>query len=362
MIRSIIKLVIMPTYFFIRSLALQFLRVNKIPFTVGTSPRILVIRLDRIGDMVLTTPIFKILKQHFPGARITVLAGHGAKDVLDVNPYIESIVIHTTLKADIRALAGKFDIVIDPLMNYDLLPALIARFVKAPCTIGFDIESRGMLFTSPIELSKEHKHFTAHFADLLASLHIAVKQTDLIPEIFATKYDSEILKLPANDTPIICIHPGGFYASQRWPESSFAQLITLCSQKYPSARYLLLGTETEVIKSIMNLLSKDVCSRVLDIKSKCLRDTIHIINHSALFIGNNSGLLHIATALKVPTVSTMGPTIPWLWHPCGPAEKNVVVKSSMKCVSCDKGYGEGHTCLSSISAEEVFGAVQKVLV
>jgi ADP-heptose:LPS heptosyltransferase len=309
--------------------------------------------------MVLTTPLFKILKNRFPTATISVLTKSGIRDIIEGNPLIDNIIIHRSLREDIRTLRGRFDIVIDPLMNYVLAPAIISRFINAPCSIGFDIGHRGLLFTSPVRLSTEHKHFTAHLSDLLLPMDIVINKTELMPEIYCK--DSSILPgLPGKGNPLICVHPGGFYPSQRWPRDSFAQLITLCSQHYPEARFAIIGTEKDVISSIKNTLPQSTNLKVVSIQAKSLRDTIAIISRSALFIGNNSGLLHIATALQIPTVSTMGPTIQWLWNPCGLAERNIVVKSSARCESCEKDIGKEHTCLSSISVERMFSAVKKV--
>ncbi len=337
------------------------MRVRKITCAAGPEPRILILRLDRIGDLVLTTPLFKILKHNFPAAKITVLIRPGAKDILENNPFIENVVIHSSFLDDMHALKGRFDIVIDPLMNYDLAPALLARFINAECSIGFDIGNRGLLFSSPVQLSRDKKHFTAHFAELLSPLNIVVDPAQLTPEIYLNEKNARPPFPADQEEPLICIHPGGFYPSQRWPEDSFAQLITLCSQKYPAAHFALLGTENDVITLIMNRLPPNTLHNILSLKAGSLQDTIRMINRSVLFIGNNSGLLHIATALKVPTVSTMGPTIQWLWHPCGVPERNIVVRSPALCLSCLNGYSEHHTCLTSIGVDEMFSAVQRIL-
>jgi ADP-heptose:LPS heptosyltransferase len=74
-----------------------------------------------------------------------------------------------------------------------------------------------------------------------------------------------------------------------------------------------------------------------------------------LFIANNSGPLHIACALNVPTVSTMGPTNPFLWWPQG--KNHIVVKKEMDCSPCNKPKCTKHACMRSISPEEMMEAV-----
>ena len=80
-----------------------------------------------------------------------------------------------------------------------------------------------------------------------------------------------------------------------------------------------------------------------------------IIYQSSIFIGNNSGLLHIAAALGRPTVSTMGPTVPWLWRPQGDNQK--VIRHSLECSPCNRGVCLEHKCMELITVEEMEGAV-----
>ncbi|MEK7846329.1 MAG: glycosyltransferase family 9 protein, partial [Nitrospinota bacterium] len=90
-----------------------------------------------------------------------------------------------------------------------------------------------------------------------------------------------------------------------------------------------------------------------------LRVFISLLSHCHLLLCNNSGPLHIATALKIPTVSTMGPSVPYLWWPAG--ENNIVLRKEIECSPCNKGLCSGHECMELITIDDMMEAVEKQL-
>jgi ADP-heptose:LPS heptosyltransferase len=83
------------------------------------------------------------------------------------------------------------------------------------------------------------------------------------------------------------------------------------------------------------------------------------LSRCQLLICNNSGPLHIASGLGVPTVSTMGPTVPQLWRPLG--KDHIVIRKGLACSPCSKGVCRSHECLESISVAEMEKAVESLL-
>ena len=111
--------------------------------------------------------------------------------------------------------------------------------------------------------------------------------------------------------------------------------------------------ERDIIQKI-----KEICKeKVLYIVGMPLRKVISIISQCDIFIGNNSGPLHIASALKLPTVSMAGPTLFPLWLPYG--EGHIVLKKELDCSPCNKGVCKDHRCMKMIQVEEVFEAVKR---
>ncbi|MHB9155607.1 MAG: glycosyltransferase family 9 protein [Endomicrobiales bacterium] len=358
-----IKTVLKKIYFALRSVPLR-LAPGKTPGRIPREAvtRILVMRLDRIGDLVLSTPVFKVLRKHFPRAKISALVREQTADILTDNPYLDEVLIYPGFLKALFLFRKRFDLVLDLLMDYDLKPALLTALLKPAFSVGFDVESRGRLFTAPVPLSAEKKHFVEHLFDLTAPLGITVADEDRAPEIVikdsrAAGFSPWLAEngISAGDL-LISFHPGGFYPSQRWPWKSFAELAKRLLSRYPPARILLLGTaaENDIINGIY--LGQDAGSRprVLKMVNTRLLQAIHLIRISKLFIGNNSGLLHIAAALRIPAISSMGPTVPWLWRPYGDEKRNIVFRKGLECSPCSKGVCKSHECLNRITVDEVF--------
>lgn len=90
-----------------------------------------------------------------------------------------------------------------------------------------------------------------------------------------------------------------------------------------------------------------------------LRDFMAALSYCTLLLCNNSGPLHIATALQIPTVSTMGPTEPSRWWPQG--DTHLVLRKDLDCSPCRRGYCENHDCMKLITTDDFLSAVQKQL-
>ncbi len=225
-----------------------------------------------------------------------------------------------------------------------------------------------MFFTDPVVPSNERKHFVEFIPDLLAPLKIKITG-GLAPKVFASKehlnYAGTFLEKNGvkQENFLISVHPGSFYPSQRWPSKYYADLISRISEFNQNAKFLLLGSsaEKELLGGIYKMLKPVAQRNTLVNAENGIGKTIAFISLSKLLIGNNSGLLHIATALAVPTVSFMGPTVPWLWHPYGPASSNIVFSKGLPCSPCNLGECAEHTCMETIVPTEVFETVKALL-
>ena len=91
-----------------------------------------------------------------------------------------------------------------------------------------------------------------------------------------------------------------------------------------------------------------------------LKNLVALIDKCNLLICNNSGPLHIATAVGTPTVSTMGPTNSIRWWPYG--DKNIVIRKNLSCIGCNRGVCNNHKCMELIAVNEVMEAVNTILV
>jgi len=147
---------------------------------------------------------------------------------------------------------------------------------------------------------------------------------------------------------LIGIAPGGFYPSQRWPAEKFARLADQAIRRFGAKVLLAAGPhEQGLLRDIVaHMQEKPFVAAGLP-----LDQLAALISRMNVLVCNNSGPLHIAAGLGVPTVSTMGPTDPLLWQPQG--EGQIVIRKQVPCSPCSRGSCRTHRCMEEITVEEM---------
>ena len=337
--------------------------------------KVLVIRLDRIGDMVITTPIFRALKEKWPDVQVTALTNPVNKNIVINNPFIDCILVydrenmHKSLNSRLiffRSIREKkFDLVIDPYLDYELKTSFITRFLGKKFRLGFEFAGRGICYNirynpNVFPVSTEKRHMIDYYLDLVTCLGIEAKQKE--PEIFLSTDEKEnaykLLEKAEVDpeSKIIGIHPGGNYQSQRWPIKRFAAISDHLITNY-NAKVVLFAGQAE--KQLLSEFRDCAVKTPIFLCDLSLREFMSTLSHCSLLLCNNSGPLHIATALNIPTVSTMGPTIPYHWWPCG--NNHIVLREDLDCSPCKKGICKTHECMEQIKTEDFLSAVKAQL-
>ena len=319
---------------------------------------ILFLRHDRIGDMVFSTAVLKSLKRNYPAAKITVLASERNFDILKHNPNIDEILIYKGIIWFIREIRPRgYDLVIDPFLTYELRQAFMTCLAGGKYRIGFEEAGREVFFNVTGPVASPPKRMVDHLLDLVEQ--VGGKRAGCEPEVFLSdaeiKWASEALAekgISANELTI-GIHPGAHYPSQRWLAERFGKLARRILDQF-QAKVILLGSQEE--KVLLHEV-KDVAGKGVQVfPSLKLRELMALISKCDLLVCNNSGPLHIASALKVPTVSMIGPTVTPLWLPYG--KNNMTINKALSCSPCNRSVCKGHECMELITADEVFEAVQ----
>ncbi len=319
--------------------------------------KILIIRTDRVGDLILSIPALRVLRNKFGQAEITMLLNRGTRDLAKVIPWIDKIMVYRNLIQTTRMLKQEgFDLAIDLIMDYQLKSALLAILSGAPHRLGFDIEGRGGFFNIRVKPDRKEKHMIEHTLDVVRA--IGVDTTDKNPEIAVSddkkRYIEEFLNQQNvfGSDLLVGIHPGGYYPSQRWLPDRFAQLADDIIVRYGAGIILIEGPgEEKSVRKVASLMSR----KAIGVVGISLSKLPALIARCNLIVCNNSGPLHIATAVGTPTVSTMGPTVPYLWWPKG--ENHIVFRKDLPCSPCNLGVCKSHKCMKLITVEDVMGAV-----
>lgn len=296
--------------------------------------------------MVLSTAALRAIKRGFPHARLTVLASLFNAPLLQYDPHVDEVIVWNKgglgssfvgfLRLAARLSKIGYDAVIDPLTGNDLHTALIAYLSGAAVRVGFHGYGREVFFNRLAAYPDGYRHV----ADLVLETArlLGAKSEDRAPHLCLLPEERDWASgwLKAHNLGhriVIGIHPGGYYPTQRWPSEYYAQLALRLQHDHNCSVVLIGGPgDHDLIGSILASSGK----RFVVFKSVDLRETVAVISQLNILVCNNSGPLHIAAALNVPTLSFMGPTEQGQWMPLGHNHK-VLRQGHLECIGCNSG-------------------------
>lgn len=337
------------------------------PPHLGIPRRILAIRLDRIGDLVLTTPALRALKETYPQARLVVLARRYTKDIIGGLPFVDDVIAKDDFskKQLVERLREEhFDAAL--AFHPDAGANRLMWMARIPRRIGFKICGSGVFLTHAV-FDDRHRRIRHEVETALEIAgNIGAKTDDRTPAV-ATSEEGELFAeqffkkhgLAAGDRFVI-IHPGARQPYVRWRKQGFAEVADrLIREK--KARVLLVGSEEErtLVYAVVELMRE----RPIVAVGLNLTRLISVVKRARLFVGNSTGPMHLAAALRVPVVAIFGATHPRdsfkEWGPWG--KGHIVVSRDPGCRHCHPGDCLTFECMKAVAAEDVFAAVSKLL-
>lgn len=303
--------------------------------------KILVIRTDRIGEVLLSTPILTALKEKWPEAEISVMVRPEVRGLLEGNPNVNEIIewipafptfAGTEMTNLVRFLkANKFDVVI--IVNPKKEFHLAAFLARIPIRVGFD-RKWGFLLTHKVKDMKSlaERHEVEYNLDLVRAIGIEPK--DRRPVLIVTdtdkdkirKYKDKEGKIGENKGKgIIAIHPCTSNPKKQWPVEYFARLGDLLSQ---DGVKVALVSGQEGLATTRQVISK-MKNKPLDLSGKLtLKELAAFFKKCDFVISGDSGPVHIAAAVGTPVVVLFGRqdpgSNPTRWGPCG--EGHIVIQ------------------------------------
>jgi len=333
---------------------------------------ILIIRTAYIGDILMTLPILKPLKEKFPKARISFIASREGGELLKGNPYIDRIFhfnpfwfYKSSIKAYLQFLnqirRERFDLVIEA--RGDIREILfIISFLKARFKLSYGFGGGAYLLTHAVPFDKT-KHRVEYHLDLVRYLGCS---TDIIEWGVYLSDDEkirvrEILKLNSVRKPFILVHPGARLSPKRWLIKNYTVLCDMLISKFRMT-LVLLGSKQE--KELINNIIKNMKYKPVNLAGKLsLRELAGVISEADLFICNDSAPMHIAAAMKTPIVAIFGPSKSIETRPY--FSNSRIVEKDVPCRNnCDENickHNVYHECMRSITPEEVFQACRDLI-
>jgi lipopolysaccharide heptosyltransferase II len=349
---------------------------------------ILLVRLRLIGDVVFTTPAIRAIRRHYPDARITYIVEEESAAVVRHNPHLDEVIVARSphargrLRADIalirRLRRERYDLAID--FHGGPRSSLLTWLSGAPKRIGYEVLGRSWMYTTRVARSRvlRPRHSVVSQWDVLLPLGIAPPD----PEIDATEMPNHPAAATAvarrlaaagigPDNPVIVVHVSAGNPFRRWPSASFVELVCRLASTDPMRRIILTSGPSDaaaaaaIATDARAKLEPDQRATVVECGEFDLGELRALIERAALYVGGDSGPLHIAGTTGVPVVGLYGPTLPVRSQPYRGARfiSAAAEVQNLPCRPCNQRTCEpgDFRCLTGISAESVAELAERAL-
>lgn len=351
--------------------------------------RILFIRLRLIGDVVFTTPIVKAVRRAYPEAHLAYLVEPPAAPVIDGNPHIDETIVAPKRRgwlrlADDLALArrlrrARYDVVFD--LHGGPRSAWLTWMSGAPERIGYEIRGRGWMYTrrAPRARTLEPRHSVENQWDILRAWQGWTDPPDrardsvemaVDPAAAGRMVDRLRLAGIGDADEMIVLHVSAGNPFRRWPERSFAETAAALASDSGRRKIVFSSGPSDReaaarIGSTARALLGSSGNRIVQMGDMDLAELRALIDRSRLFIGGDTGPLHVAATSRTPIVAIYGPTLPARSHPWrDPALVAVAVEQhGLPCRPCDQRVcapGD-FRCLGQLTAADVIAAARRAL-
>jgi len=336
---------------------------------------ILLIRLRLIGDVVFTSPIIGALRRHYPDARLLYLAEESAAPVVAAHPDLSSVIairhsrglerIGDDLRLARRLRRERIDVVID--LHGGPRSALLTWATRAPVRVGYDVPGRAWMYTHVVHRPRAYRprHAVVNQWDLLAALEPGLAEPpdrtrDRVTMHVPADVDADTHRALrdhgiGDGTRLVILHVSAGNPFRRWPESSFATVAAALASHPCNCTVLITAGPSDhqaasrVIADARRHAGVDP-AQIVDAEHLSLWQLRAACDRASLYIGGDSGPLHIAATSDVPIVALYGPTLaersePWRPSsiptanvdagplPCRPCDQRVCAPGDFRCLT-----------------------------
>ena len=352
--------------------------------------KILLVRLRLIGDVVVTTPVIRALRRHAPDAHLTYLVEDAAAPVVRHNPHLNDVISvphrrgWRRLRDDValarRLRRARFDVAID--LHGGPRSAWLTWASGAPRRVGYDVAGRRWMYTEAVHRPRElrPRHSVVNQWDLLAAVDPALSaapdpdrdRVEMEPGpagLEAAARRLAALGVPA-DGRVVVLHVSAGNPFRRWPEEAFAALAADLATGGADRHVLVTSgpSDHEAAARVVadaRARATGASARIVDAEGLSLEELRAVMDRAAVYIGGDSGPLHIAATSDVPVVGLYGPTLPERSAPWRPSRVPTasVDAGVLPCRPCDQRVcapGD-YRCLTTIPASAVRDAAERLL-
>ena len=304
--------------------------------------KILVIRLSSIGDIILTTPLLRSLRENFPDVRITFLIKKQYEELLIASPYIDHLITFDTrqgfkgLKMLRRRLRDeKFDLFLDIHKNWRSRYLRMGIKARQTTTYGKQLFNRTLLVYLKINRYRNIKPVYERYYESVAKFGIQYdgKGTEILfPAEKAEKARAMLTSAGYSfKSPLLVICPSATYNNKKWKPEGFIETAQhLIAEK--SVFVVVHGGRDDM--TLCGSIAAGIGSGAVSFAGQLsLAESAALLSYSAIVIANDSGLLHLAQSQKIPVVGIYGPTTRELGY--FPVDtRSSVIETSVTCRPC----------------------------
>jgi lipopolysaccharide heptosyltransferase II len=350
--------------------------------------KILLVRLRLIGDVVFTTPAVRAIRRRFPDAHITYIVEEEAAPVVIGNPHVDAVIVARSphargrLRADLsligRLRRERYDLAID--FHGGPRSSLITWASGARTRIGYEVVGRSWMYTTRVPRPRvlRQRHSVVSQWDVLTPLGIPPPDPEVdAPEMpedcgAAAAVASRLARAGVSPQhSLIVVHVSAGNPFRRWPQASFVDVVCQLASGNPQRRIILTsgpsdeGAATAVAQEARARLSADRRPAVVLCGEFNLAELRSLVGRAALYIGGDSGPLHVAGTTGVPVVGLYGPTLPVRSQPFRSAAFRSAAADvqDLPCRPCDQRrcVPGDFRCLTRISPDRVVELAERLL-
>jgi lipopolysaccharide heptosyltransferase III len=333
--------------------------------------KVLVVRLRSIGDTVLATPSLFALKRFLPNAQVDILVEDWVAPVLQNHPHVDNVIVlergglMTRARVARELRAANYDVVYN--LHGGTTATFLTRATGARHRVGFKSYQYGQLHNhqapSPLLIWQQQKtHSVEQQLALLGWTGVPVTdrpRTSLgISPSAAEKVNRLIDEAGLSDKKIALIHPAAAFATKQWAVEKFARVVEFLAERGFTSIAIAAPNEQALLEQLRSETSVNVVTFTLS-----LPEVTALTSRSQLFVGNDSGIAHIAAAVGTPSVVVFGSSNIAHWRPWNSAPAEVVFEE-MPCQPCH-GYFCAQfaqpECILRVPVGRVTAAIERLL-
>ena len=341
-----------------------------------TVERVLVVRLRSIGDTVLATPSLFALKRFLPQAAIDILVEDWVAPVLESHPCIDSVITVRKGHAVSRALvarrlrANRYDVVYN--LHGGTTATLLTRATGAKHRVGFETYQYARLHnhlapSSSALWRREKTHSAEQQLALLGWTGVPVSDRPrtrlaVTPDASAA-VETKLRNAGLSDKPFVVVHPAAAFATKQWSAENFGQITRELSEQGLPVVVITTPSQKETLAE----LQRHAAAPVVSFNDLSLPKVTALLARARLFVGNDSGIAHMAAAVETPAVVIFGSSNRAHWRPWvsdAPGSAAEIVFEEMDCQPCHGYFCEKFDqpeCILRVPVNRVMAAIERVL-